>query len=229
VIAGSTLHYPVKIRPFKLSDTPSVVKVYRDAVRRIGPIAYSPEQIAAWSRYPTDELDFGYRLTQGHTLVMEENRIIYAFGQLHPRNCFAFLYTTGDTHKKGLGTQLYDALEAHAFSSGVIDMHTEVSRIARPFFEKRGFTLDEVVRNIHFGVEFEWYRLSRSRDAARAYRLGRLPSVVYTQRNHSLTNEQPPVRKWPSAARGRSILCNDTVEAAVAKEYHQPRRARTTR
>lgn len=218
----------MKIRPFKLSDTPSVVKVYRDAVRRIGPIAYSPEQIAAWSRYPTDELDFGYRLTQGHTLVMEENGIIYAFGQLHPRNCFAFLYTTGNTHKKGLGTQLYDALEAHAFSAGVIEMHTEVSRIARPFFEKRGFTLDEVVRNLHFGVEFEWYRLSRSRHMARAYRMGLLQSVS-AQTDRPLANEQPPARKWLSAARSRSILCDDAIEAAVAKEYHQPGHARRTR
>lgn len=163
----------MKIRRFKISDTPSVVKVYRDAVRRIGPTAYSPEQIAAWSRYPTDEEDFGQRLTEGYTLVMEENGIIYAFGQLHPRNSFAFLYTMGDTHKKGLGSQLYNALEDHAFADGVIDMHTEVSRIARPFFEKRGFTLDEVVRNIHFGVEFEWYRLSRSAEVARAHRLAR--------------------------------------------------------
>jgi len=163
----------VKLRPFLISDTPAVVKVYRDAVRRIGPTAYSPEQIAAWSRYPLDERDFGRRLTRGHTLVMEENGLIYAFGQLHPRNSFAFLYTAGDTHKRGFGGQLYDALEAHAFADGLIDMHTEVSRIARPFFEKRGFTLDKVVRNLHFGVEFEWYRLCRSREAARAYLLER--------------------------------------------------------
>jgi putative acetyltransferase len=218
----------MKIRPFKLSDTPSVVKVYRDAVRRIGPIAYSPEQIAAWSRYPTDELDFGHRLTQGHTLVMEEDGIIYAFGQLHPRNCFAFLYTTGETHKKGLGTQLYDALETHAFSNGVIDMHTEVSRIAKPFFEKRGFTLDEVVRNIHFGVEFEWYRLSRSRESAREYRLTG-PKLVSAQANHSLDKRKPSSPWMGLAARGRSILCDDAIEAAVAKEYHQPGRARRTR
>jgi len=163
----------MKIRPFARADTPSVVKVYRDAVQRIGPLAYSPEQIAAWSRYPTDEIDFGHRLTRGHTLVMEEDGVIYAFGQLRPRNCFAFLYTTGDTHKKGLGTQLYNALEDHAFSAGLIAMNTEVSRIARPFFEKRGFKVYEVVRNIHFGVEFEWYRMRRSRRAAQAFRLAR--------------------------------------------------------
>lgn len=168
----------MKLRRFKLSDTPAVVKVYRDAVRRIGPTAYSAEQVAVWSRYPLDEQDFGQRLTQGYTLVAEEDGIIYAFGQINPRNVFAFLYTSGDTHKKGLGSQIYDALEAHAFADGLIDMHTEVSRIARPFFEKRGFTLDEVVRNVHFGVEFEWYRLSRTREAAHQYLLSKSQSVA---------------------------------------------------
>lgn len=168
----------MKIRPFKLSDTPSVVKVYRDAVQRIGPTAYSPEQIAAWSRYPTDTTDFGHRLMRGLTLVIEEDGIIYAFGQLRPRNCFAFLYTTGDTHKKGLGTLLYNALEDHAFSAGIIPMHTEVSRIARPFFEKRGFKVYEVVRNTHFGVEFEWYRMRRSQKDGRAFRIARLRALA---------------------------------------------------
>lgn len=218
----------MKIRPFKIADTPLVVKVYRDAVRRIGPIAYTPEQIAAWSRYPTDELDFGQRLTRGHTLVMEEDGVIYAFGQLHPRDCFAFLYTTGDTHKKGLGTQLYDALEAHAFSDGVIDLHTEVSRIARPFFEKRGFTLDEVVRNLHFGVEFEWYRLSRSREVIQAHRPARPPAAPI-QAAPSSAKARPPTRDWSLTPRGRGILCDDAVETAVAEKYHQPGRVRSRR
>lgn len=167
----------METRRFKISDTAAVVKVYRDAVLRICPTVYSPAQVAAWSRYPLCEDEFGQRLTQGHTLVLEENGIIYAFGQLHPRDCFAFLYTRSDTHRKGLGTQLFDALEAHAFADGPIQMNTEVSRIARPFFEKRGFTLDEVVRNVHFDVEFEWYRLSRSPEQALAYHRARALSA----------------------------------------------------
>jgi putative acetyltransferase len=159
----------MQLRPFRLSDTEAVIKVYRDAVLRIGPTAYSPEQIAAWSRYPTDHKDFAHRLSQGHTLIAEENDRIYAFGQLQPLDCFAFLYTSGDTHKKGLGTLLYDALEAHAFADGVIDMHTEVSRIAQPFFEKRGFKLHETVNVPLLGVDFEWYRLRRSREDALAF------------------------------------------------------------
>ena len=161
----------MKLRPFKLSDTPAVVKVYRDAVRHIGPHhAYSPEQVAAWSSFPTDEMDFGVRLTCGYTLVAESDSRIHAFGQIAPLDCFAFLYTSGHTHKKGLGAQLYDAMDAHACAHGVEEMHTEVSRIALPFFEKRGFTIDEIVQIPLVGVNFEWYRLRRSREATRAIR-----------------------------------------------------------
>ena len=161
----------MKLRRFQISDTPSIVKVYRDAVRHIGPRHnYSPEQVSAWSSFPSDPTDFGMRLTQGYTLVAEEDSRIYAFGQIAPLDCFAFLYTSSHAHKKGLGACLYDALDAHAHAEGVVEMHTEVSRIALPFFEKRGFKIHEVVQIPLLGVDFEWYRMKRSREATLAIR-----------------------------------------------------------
>ncbi len=158
----------MKIRRFELADTDAVVKVYRDAIRRFGPSKYSPEQVAAWARYPTDVHDFGCRLTKGYTLVAEEDSRIYAFGQLEPRDCFAFLYTSGCAKTKCLGSLLYDALETHAYADGLIDVYAEVSRLGRLFCERRGFTSCEVIHLTHFGVEFEWYRMKKSRETALA-------------------------------------------------------------
>lgn len=159
----------MKIRPFQISDTDAVVKVYRDAIRRFGPSRYTPEQVAAWARYPTDEQDFGLRLTKGYTLVAEEDSRIYAFGQLEPRDCVTFLYTSGCSKTKCLGALLYDALEKQAYSEGVIDVYAEVSRLGRLFCERRGFTIYETITLTHFGVEFEWYRMKKSRETALAH------------------------------------------------------------
>lgn len=158
----------MKIRRFQLSDTDAVVGVYRAAIRRFGPSRYTPEQVDAWARYPTDVQDFGFRLTHGYTLVAEEDSRIYAFGQLEPRDCFAFLYTSGCAKTKCLGALLYDALENQAYSEGVIDVYAEVSRLGRLFCERRGFTVYETIHLTHFGVEFEWYRMKKSRETALA-------------------------------------------------------------
>lgn len=167
----------MKIRRFQISDTEAVVDVYRTAIRRFGPSKYTPEQVAAWARYPTDVQDFGLRLSRGYTLVAEEDSRIYAFGQLEPRDCFSFLYTSGCAKTKCLGALIYDALEKQAYSEGVIDVYAEVSRLGRLFCEKRGFIVYETIRLTHFGVEFEWYRMKKSREDALA-RLNRTPETA---------------------------------------------------
>jgi len=158
----------MKIRRFELSDTDAVVNVYREAIRRFAPSKYTPEQVAAWVRYPTDVQDFGLRLAKGYTLVAEEDARIYAFGQLEPHDHFSFLYTSGCAKTKCLGSLIYDELEKQAYADGVIDVYAEVSRLGRLFCEKRGFTVCETIYLTHFGVEFEWYRMKKSRETALA-------------------------------------------------------------
>jgi len=168
----------MKLRLFQLSDTDSVVKVYRDAIRRIGPTKYTAEEVAAWARHPADVQDFGRRLTRGYTVVAEEDSHIYAFGQIEPYNCFAFLYTTGGAKTKCLGAVIYDTLEAHAYANGVIDLYAEASRISLPFCLRRGFTVSEVVRQDHFGVELEWYRMKKTRESALSARFAKSRSLA---------------------------------------------------
>ncbi len=43
----------------------------------------------------------------------------------------------------------------------VVAIHTEASRISRPFFEKQGYTLVEIERVDRFGVEFERFRMRK--------------------------------------------------------------------
>ena len=167
----------MKIRRFELADTDAVANVYREAIRRFGPSKYTPEQVAAWARYPTDVHDFGLRLAKGYTLVAEEDSRIYAFGQLEPSDCFAFLYTSGCAKTKCLGALIYDALEKQAYSEGVIDVYAEVSRLGRLFCERRGFTIYETIHLTHFDVEFEWYRMKKSRETALAL-LNRAPKNI---------------------------------------------------
>jgi putative acetyltransferase len=92
---------------------------YRDAVRSIGSEAYTPEQVAAWAEYPIDIEEFRARLSRGYTLIAEEDGRMIAFGQLDPVDHIAFLYCRGADGRRGIGTAIYGALEAHALGHGV--------------------------------------------------------------------------------------------------------------
>ena len=149
------------VRAFIKRDAEALAEVYRDAVRSIGPQAYTPEQVGTWALYPEDLEEFRSRLSRGFTLVAEEGKEVVAFGQLEPDDHLAFLYCRGSVSRKGVGSQLYVALEAQAVAKGVSEIHTEASRISRPFFEKHGYSVVEIERVVRHGVEFERFRMSK--------------------------------------------------------------------
>jgi len=147
------------LRKFTAHDAEALADVYRDSVRTIGPQAYAKEQVDAWAVYPEDIEEFRSRLSRGLTLVAIEDNQIVGFGQLEPDDHLAFLYCSGRYSRKGIGATIYRALEAHALTNGTFQIHTEASRISRPFFEKHGFSVVEVERVIRFGIEFERFRM----------------------------------------------------------------------
>lgn len=152
------------LRAYTPSDAEALAEIYRDAVRGIGPQAYTEEQVTMWALYPDDLEEFRVRMSRGLTLVAEERGKAVAFGQLEPNDHLAFIYCSTAYSRRGIASVIYSALEAHAFERGVTLIHTEASRISRPFFEKRGFATVEVERVLRFGVEFERFRMQKRKD-----------------------------------------------------------------
>lgn len=149
------------IRPFTNPDAEALAYVYRDAVRGIGTRVYTKEQVDAWAMYPEDIEAFRVRLSSGLTLVAEEDGRPVAFGQLDPDDHLAFLYCAMAHSRRGLGSAVYHQLEAHALRKGVREIHTEASRISRPFFEKHGYVVSEVEHVVRRGIEFERFRIRK--------------------------------------------------------------------
>lgn len=152
----------MQLRSFRASDTDALVKIYRDTVRRIGPDFYTASQVEAWAAYPEDVDDFAHRLSRGHTLIVDTNGTVQAFAQLDPIDFVSFIYTSADVARQGVGTRLLNTLEDYAFSRGVVTIRTEASRIARAFFHKRGYQVENLLHLTHFGVEFEWYCMAKT-------------------------------------------------------------------
>lgn len=153
------------LRSFKPSDAEALAGVYRDAVRTIGPQAYTDQQVEAWALYPDDMEEFRARLSRGLTLIADVDGRIAAFGQLEPDDHLAFIYCAGSYCRKGIASEIYRTLEAHAFQKGVRSIHTEASRISRPFFLRHGYIVTEVEKAVRFGVEFERFRMTKANPA----------------------------------------------------------------
>jgi putative acetyltransferase len=150
------------VRLYHPDDAEAVADVYRDAVKTIGPQAYTLEQVSMWALYPEDINEFRVRLSRGHTLLAVEQGQILAFGQLEPDDHLAFIYCSGKHGRRGIGSAIYRLLEAHAIAQGTARICTEASRISRPFFAKHGYELIEREVAVRHGIEFERFRMVKT-------------------------------------------------------------------
>ncbi len=127
------------IRPYQSSDAPALADLYQDAVWEIGSQVYGTAQVEAWAAAVHDLEWFQRSLEQGVTLVAIAEAQIAAFGQLHPLDHVAFLYTASRFARQGYATEIYRRLEAHARQHSIKKIRTEASRISKFFFLKEGY------------------------------------------------------------------------------------------
>ncbi len=151
----------VSVRPCTASDTAALAAVYRESVHALGPLAYNASQVKAWARFADNLSALRDQLLAGVTLVVEWRNNPIAFGQLHPTDHIALLYTSPAHTRQGHAGRICAELEKFARGAGMNFLNTNASRIARPFFERNGFTVAEVEHPIRYGVRFERFKMEK--------------------------------------------------------------------
>ena len=149
------------IRPYQSSDAPALANLYQDAVWEIGSQVYGAAQVEAWAAAVQDLDWFQRSLEQGVTLVAIAEAQIAAFGQLHPLDHVAFLYTASRFARQGYATEIYRRLEAHARQHSIKTIRTEASRISKFFFLKEGYEVVETEWVERQGVLLERFKMEK--------------------------------------------------------------------
>lgn len=136
------------IRDFREADAPALVAIFRAAIAGLGPRAYSEGQVAAWSaRAPSPEI-FCQRVGSGASILVAlgvsatgASELPIGYALFEPDGHFDHLYCHPDHSGKGVGSSLIQAVEAFARKTSIAQLFTEASEIARPVFEREGFTV----------------------------------------------------------------------------------------
>ena len=151
--------YP--LRAFISNDIDAVAQIYSQAASKLGQEYYSPEQLAMWADYPRRHFaEFEQLISQGHTLVAVDhiNQPI-AFGQLHPNNHLTLLYVLPEYSRRGIGKQIYTALEAIALDKGEKILSVTASKVSKELFIQLGFELIEKEVSLRNNIPFERYNM----------------------------------------------------------------------
>lgn len=162
----------IEIRRFEGQDAEQLAQLFHDTVRQVNLGDYTSRQVRAWA---PDDLQFrdwavcaerftyvavdsavSYRARQGG-----EQNLIVGFGELEPSGHIDCFYCHKDYQRRGVGSQIYRALEAKAGELGLNRLFTEASKTAKPFFERMGFSVIRAQQVVCRGELFTNYAMQK--------------------------------------------------------------------
>ncbi len=149
------------LRRFQPHDIDAVMALYRHSIRTLGIQEYTEEQVRIWSHFPVSREAFLETLLEGVTILSEVDGVIASFGQLNPPDHIAYLFCAPEYARSGHASSVYLQLEADARAQGEGRLRTEASRIARPFFEKQGYSIIETEEVLHHEIGFERFKMEK--------------------------------------------------------------------
>ncbi len=129
----------ISLRPALPSDAPVLAELFRASVEELAQEDYSEAQIEAWAATADDEAAFAKKLVGALTIVAMLKGEVAGFASLKGADAIDMLYVHPDAARKGVGTQLCDALEKLAAARKATVLKADVSDCALAFFSARKY------------------------------------------------------------------------------------------
>ncbi len=145
------------IRQYINEDLETIAKLIYETVHTINAKDYNAEQLTAWVKNPDTLKKRHNDLIEQNTLIAEINDVIVGFGSIDKFGCLDLLFVHKDYQNQGIATALCNELEKD-FST----IKTFASITARPFFEKRGYSVIKSQEVERLGIKLKNYEMQKN-------------------------------------------------------------------
>jgi putative acetyltransferase len=143
----------VSLRPFLPADARRCAEIFRASIAELAVDDYDEDQREAWASRADDEPAFAARLQGALTLLALIDGAVAGFASLKGADEIDMLFVEPEFARQGVGRTLVDALTRLAQARGAKRLTTEASDVAKPLFERRGFSAER--RNL-VSVADQW-------------------------------------------------------------------------
>ena len=132
------------IREAQQSDAVALKELFQNTVLVINRRDYSQSEVEDWASCG-DNLSEIEDMIKTHYFIVAVNQRsqIVGFSSIPPQGYLHSMFVPKDFQGKGIATMLLEEIERYAITSGIMRITSEVSLTARPFFEKRGYIVEE--------------------------------------------------------------------------------------
>ena len=147
------------LREYRPADCPQLADLFYHTVHTVNTKDYTEEQVNAWATGQVDLEAWDRSFREHYTVVAEENGLLVGFGNIDQTGYLDRLYVHKDFQGRGIATTLCNRLEQAV--AGSIVTHAPLT--ARPFFEKRGYTVLREQQVERHGVRLTNYVMEKRR------------------------------------------------------------------
>jgi putative acetyltransferase len=131
--------HPVAIRSYRPDDLDAVIAVFLGAIQQVASRDYAPAQVDAWAQ--VDRAGWAARRLSRPTWIAVAGETVVGFTDLEPDGHLDMMFVHPAHQGAGIATALLATAEAAARTQGLRRIFTEASITAKPFFERRGFSV----------------------------------------------------------------------------------------
>lgn len=152
---------PITLRKGELNDLKDLQHLFVETVSSVCSADYDVQQIKVWSSSIENKKRWNEILTNQFVLVAQSGEKIVGFASLDNGNYIDLLYVHKEFQRKGLAYALFTNIQEVAKQQGQTELASDVSKTARPFFEKIGFKVVSEQTVVRQGVELTNFRMTK--------------------------------------------------------------------
>jgi hypothetical protein len=132
------------IRPALQSDAVELKNLFQNTVLAINRRDYSQAEVEDWASCG-DDLSNIENMIKTHYFIVAVNQQseIVGFSSITSQGYLHSMFVHKDFQGEGIATMLLNEIEQYAITNGIMRITSEVSLTARPFFEKKGYIVEE--------------------------------------------------------------------------------------
>lgn len=143
----------ITVRLFEPQDAEPIAQLFHGTVREVNVRDYSTDQVRAWAPDDICFRDWDVVCASRFTYVADDQGTIAGFGELEPNGHIDCFYCHKDYQCRGVGRQIYQAIEAKAMELSLSRLFVEASITAKLFFQRMGFAVVKA-QTVTCGVKF---------------------------------------------------------------------------
>lgn len=151
----------MRLRFAEFSDLTEMQELYVNTIHHVCSKDYDAAQRAVWTSSVENTERWRKVLLHQIVIIAEKNNKMVGYGTLDKGNYIDFFYIHKDFQRQGIADKILAQIESQAQKMGHSILSSDVSITARPFFEKKGFTVLKEQQNIRKGIELINYKMEK--------------------------------------------------------------------